>query len=65
MSIEGESDGYQVCLLRLWRTSIESPGTGERQSLANLEQLSAYLEHRVSGRCRTPPSSRAPDTGRT
>ena len=53
MFIEDESDGYQVYLLRLWRArcqdqwewraSIESPGTGERQSFASLEQLSAYL----------------------
>lgn len=53
MSIVDESDGYHVYLLRLWRAqckgqwewraSIESPGTGERQSFANLAQLSAYL----------------------
>ena len=53
MSTEDESDGYQVYLLRLWRArcrgqwecraTIESPGTGERQSFANLDQLCAYL----------------------
>jgi hypothetical protein len=53
MSNANESDGYQVYLLRLWRAqckgqwewraSIESPGSGERQSFASLEQLSAYL----------------------
>ena len=53
MSIEDGSDGYQVYLLRLWRArcqgqwewraSIESPGTGEPQSFASLEQLLAYL----------------------
>jgi len=53
MSIENESDGYEVYLLRLsrarckgrweWRASIENPGSGERQSFANLDQLSIHL----------------------
>jgi hypothetical protein len=53
MGSEDESDGYQVYLLRLWRAhcqrqwdwraSIESPGSGERQSFASLDQLSIYL----------------------
>lgn len=50
---EDESDSYQVYLLRLWRArcqgrwewraSIESPGSGECQSFANLDQLSIHL----------------------
>ena len=59
-----EPDGYQVYLLRLWRAQIrgkqawrvstESPGTGERQSFASLEQLYAFL----SARC----ERQAPDS---
>jgi hypothetical protein len=50
---DDESDNYQVYLLRLWRARcqgqwvwracIESPDTGERQSFADLEQLSLHL----------------------
>ena len=55
---DDESDSYQVYLLRLWRArckgqwewraSIESPGTGECQSFASLEQLPAYLEEQCA-----------------
>ena len=50
---EDKSDSYQVYLLRLWRVrcqgqwewraSVESPGSGECQSFANLDRLSIYL----------------------
>jgi hypothetical protein len=64
MCREYESDRYQVYLLRLWRArcqgqwewraSIESPGTGERQSFADLEQLSAYLEEQCERQVADP-----------
>ena len=53
MPMSDEPDAYQTYLLRLWRaqcngrwqwrTSIESPHTGERQAFASLEQLFAFL----------------------
>ena len=53
-----EPDAYQTYVLRLWRarckghwqwrTSIESPQTGERQWFPSLEQFFVFLR----GRCR-------------
>ena len=73
MSIENKSDGYQVYLLRLWRApckgrwecraSIESPGSGERQSFANLEQLSIHLREQFERQAPDPTTLPAPDTG--
>ncbi len=50
--------GYQAYLLRLWqsdtdegpvwRASMESPQTSERQAFASLEQLFAFLEEETS-----------------
>jgi hypothetical protein len=54
--MNGESDGYQAYLVRLWRVrsqagwqwraSLESPHTGERQVFADLVQLFAFLSER-------------------
>jgi hypothetical protein len=51
--MDDEPNGYQTYVLRLWRarcqgkwqwrTSIESPHTGERQVFAGLQQLFGYL----------------------
>ena len=63
-----EPDAYQTYVLRLWRarckgrwqwrTSIESPHTGERQWFPSLEQLFVFLR----GRCRdqVPDPSEGP-----
>ena len=32
---------------RIWRASLESPGTGERRGFANLQDLFAFLEAQV------------------
>jgi hypothetical protein len=67
---EDESDSYQVYLLRLWRArcqgqwewraSIESPGTGECQSFASLEQLPAYLEEQCARQVPDPTTLPGP-----
>jgi hypothetical protein len=66
-----EPDAYQTYVLRLWRarckgcwqwrTSIESPHTGERQWFPSLEQLLIFLR----GRCRNqaPGLSDVPGPG--
>ena len=51
--MNGERQGYQAYLLRLWqvhsggkwvwRVTLESPHTGERQVFTSLEQLFAHL----------------------
>ena len=38
------SDGEPI-----WRTSVESPHTGERHGFANLEMLFAFLEEQTGG----------------
>ena len=73
MPIEDESDGYQVYLLRLWRAqcrgqwewraTIESPGTGECQSFASLEQLCTYLGEQCERQVPGPTHCRATDRG--
>jgi hypothetical protein len=57
--MDGERQGYQAYLLRLWqvrtggklvwRATVESPHTGERQEFADLTGLFAYLERRTAG----------------
>ncbi len=54
-----ERQEYQAYLVRLWRVrsrgqwvwraSLQSPLTGERQAFADLPGLFAYLEQRTSG----------------
>jgi hypothetical protein len=54
-----EQKQYHAYMLRLWqvsndggpiwRTSLESPHTGERRSFANLELLFAFLETQTGG----------------
>jgi hypothetical protein len=61
---DDESDGYQVYLLRLWRArcrghwewraSIESPGSGECQSFASLDQLSIHLREQCERQAPDP-----------
>jgi hypothetical protein len=55
-----EKRGYKSYLLRLWesnengkrlwRASLEKPGTGERQGFASLQALFAFLEEQT-GAC--------------
>ena len=55
----GERSGYLAYLLRMWRVeaedgpvwraSLESPHTGERRGLANLQLLFAFLEEKTGG----------------
>lgn len=50
--------GYLSYLLRLWETrdgekeiwraSLESPGTGEHQSFANVKELVEFLQHEMT-----------------
>jgi hypothetical protein len=50
--------GYLSYLLRLWQTrdgekeiwraSLESPGTGERQSFADVNELVDFLHHEMT-----------------
>jgi hypothetical protein len=57
--MDGERQGYQAYLVRLWRVrssgrwlwraALESPHTGERLAFADLPGLFAYLERRTSG----------------
>lgn len=57
--MNGERQGYQAYLLRLWqvcsggrwvwRATVESPHTGERQMFADLAGLFAYLERQTGG----------------
>ncbi|MBU0495306.1 MAG: hypothetical protein KKA73_22730 [Chloroflexi bacterium] len=52
--------GYQAYLVRLWqsdtaegpvwRASLESPHTGERQAFASLDALFAFLAEQTEGR---------------
>jgi hypothetical protein len=54
-----EQQHYLAYMLRLWqvssdrepiwRTSLESPHTGERHGFANLETLFAFLEEQTGG----------------
>ena len=54
-----EQDGYQTYLLRLWRAhcdgtwvwraSLQSARTGERQLFASLEQVFFFLSERCAG----------------
>ena len=54
-----EQQHYLAYMLRLWqvssdrepiwRTSLESPHTGERHGFANLETLFAFLEEKTVG----------------
>ena len=54
-----EQQHYLAYMLRLWqvssdgepiwRTSLESPHTGERHGFANLELLFAFLEEQTGG----------------
>ena len=60
----GEQPGYLAYMLRMWRVddggkpvwraSVESPHTGERQGFASLEPLFAFLTEKTEG---TPASS--------
>jgi hypothetical protein len=55
----GEREGYQAYLVRVWRVrssgkwvwraTLESPHTGEREVFADLPGLFAYLERQTSG----------------
>jgi len=55
----GEHPGYLAYMLRMWRVeaedgpvwraSVESPHTGERQGFARLEALFAFLEEKTGG----------------
>jgi hypothetical protein len=57
--MDGERQGYQAYLVRLWRvrsrgkwvwrTTLESPHTAERQVFADLPELFAYLERQTGG----------------
>jgi hypothetical protein len=57
--MDGERQGYQAYLVRLWRVrssgkwlwraALESPHTGERQAFGDLAGLFAYLERQTSG----------------
>jgi hypothetical protein len=57
--INEENDAYLAYMLRLWRAgeneksvwraSVESPYTGERQAFADLETLFAFLQERTRG----------------
>ena len=57
-----EQQHYLAYMLRLWqvssdgepiwRTSLESPHTGERYGFANLEMLFAFLEEQTRGQPR-------------
>ena len=57
MMVEGP--GYQAYMLRMWRVdtgrghvwraSLESPHTGERQGFANLQLLFAFLVEKTDG----------------
>jgi hypothetical protein len=54
-----ERPGYLAYMLRMWRVdteegtvwraSVESPHTGERQGFANLQLLFAFLEEKIGG----------------
>ena len=35
---------------QVWRASLESPGTGERQGFANLKDLFSFLQTQIEGR---------------
>ena len=35
---------------RVWRASLESPGTGERRGFANLKDLFSFLQTQIEGR---------------
>jgi hypothetical protein len=66
-----ERQGYQAYLVRLWRerssgrwvwrAALESPHTGERQVLADLPGLFAYLERQTSGLDLTEPAEDRPE----
>ena len=68
-----ETDAYQTYVLRLWRarcrgrwqwrTSIESPQTGERQWFASLEQFCAFLCEQCERQL--PDGVETPDSGRS
>jgi len=57
--MNGERQEYRAYLVRLWRVhsggrlvwraTLESPHTGERQVFAELPELFAYLERKTSG----------------
>jgi hypothetical protein len=57
--MNGERQAYRAYLVRLWqvrssgkwvwRATLESPHTGERQAFADLAGLFAYLERQTSG----------------
>ena len=57
--MDSERQGYQAYLVRLWRVrssgkwvwraTLESPHTGERQVFADLAGLFAYLERQTGG----------------
>ena len=61
---DDELDSYQVYVLRVWRAwcqdqcewraSIECPGTGERQSFANLDQLLIHLREQCKQQASDP-----------
>lgn len=67
----GKREGYQAFLLRLWRVhssgklvwraSLQSPHTGERQAFADLPGLFAYLEQKTSDLDLFEPSKDQPD----
>jgi hypothetical protein len=70
--MDGERQGYQAYLVRLWRVrssgkwlwraALESPHTGERQAFGDLAGLFAYLERRTSGLdLIEPPEDRSGD----
>lgn len=66
-----EQQRYLSYLLRLWQTgsgkevvwraSLESPGTGERQGFASLEALIDFLEAQIESQ---KGQKRHPDTSR-
>jgi hypothetical protein len=57
--MNGERQGYRAYLVRLWRVrsggrlvwraTVESPHTAERQVFAELPELFAYLERQTGG----------------
>ena len=62
-----EPDAYQTYVLRLWRAqcqgkwvwraSLESRHTGERQGFAGLEQLFAFLDERCASQVPEAPQA--------
>jgi hypothetical protein len=63
-----EQQRYLAYMLRLWqvssdgepiwRTSLESPHSGERHGFANLEMLFAFLEGQTGGQSRREEQSK-------